>query len=411
MSLWKRGNVWWAYFYIDGVRHQASTGTGNRRRAEQIAQKLKEDANLARHDIRQIDPDLTFGALAARFIANASPTAYHLDRLKILLPYFADLPVVRITKATAREYRTSRHEAKTLKDATINRDLSVLRHILYWGVDEGLVHTNPLTRLRLPRERPTARSVVTVAEEQKLLTAAPPHLQALIIAALDTGMRRGELLNQRWEHVDLTRSTLLVTRSKTIEGEKREIPLTGRVADLLQKCQIDSGLVFTYHDNGIRRIKTTWRTTLRKAGVRHIRFHDLRHTFNTRQLEAGVLQEVRKALMGHVSGGGINAQYTHIELPLKREAIAKLECWHAAQTKTQADNSRRNDDDRSTIRFGENRPDPIPDGRPQALEEEDAGRSRHGSGEEAARTDRGAGGRAQGSTPPTAEVRGGPEDL
>jgi len=65
--------------------------------------------------------------------------------------------------------------------------------------------------------------------------------------------------------------------------------------------------------------------------VRHIRFHDLRHSFNTRLLESGVLQEVRKTLMGHVSGGGINAVYTHIELPLKRDAIAKLEQWHAEQ--------------------------------------------------------------------------------
>ena len=332
MSVWKRGNVWWAYFYVDGIRHQASTGTSNRRRAEQIAQKLKDDANLQRFELRSIDPSLTVGALAAHFIANATPSAYHLDRLKCLLPFFADRPVVQLTKGTARDYRHERLARKPrLKDATLNRDLAVLRHLLYWGVDEGLIRANPLARMHLPKERPTARPILTVAEEQQLLAAASPHLRMLIIVALDTGMRRGELLQQQWEHVDLDRRVLTVSRSKTLEGEQREIPLTTRVYDLWAICRPLRGPVFTYHGHTIRRIKTTWRSTLQRAGVRYLRFHDLRHTFNTRLLEAGVLQEVRKALMGHVSGGGINAQYTHIELPLKREAIAKLEQWHTQQ--------------------------------------------------------------------------------
>jgi len=328
VSLWKRGNVWWAYFYIDGVRHQASTGTGNRRTAERIAQQLKEDANLQPFGLPTIDPCLTVGALAARFVADASPTPYHLDRLKRLLPYVGESPVAQITKATVRAYRQERqHRKPHLKDATLNRDVAVLRHLLYWGVEEGLMHSNPLARLRLPKERPMPRPVITIDEERRLLAVAPSHLQRLIIAALETGMRRGELLNQQWEHIDLTRNVLTVSRSKTIEGEQREIPLTTRVQALFNICHPTAGPVFTYDGQPLHGIKTAWRSTLRRAGVRPIRFHDLRHTFNTRLLEAGVLQEVRKALMGHVSGGGVNARYTHIELPLKRDAIAKLEQW------------------------------------------------------------------------------------
>jgi integrase len=65
--------------------------------------------------------------------------------------------------------------------------------------------------------------------------------------------------------------------------------------------------------------------------IRHLRFHDLRHTFNTRLMEAGVQQEIRKSLMGHSSGKEINAVYTHVELPAKREAISKLESWIAME--------------------------------------------------------------------------------
>ena len=72
MSLFKRGNVWWSYFYEDGIRHQSSTGTSNRRQAETIEAKLKEEVNNRRFQIVKTDPNMTFGELAARFIASGS---------------------------------------------------------------------------------------------------------------------------------------------------------------------------------------------------------------------------------------------------------------------------------------------------------------------------------------------------
>lgn len=334
MTLWKRGRVWWVYFYLDGIRHQYSTGTGNRRQAELVEQKLRQNANLKRHQVVQVDPQLTFGALAARFIANAGPRPHHLERLKFLLAYFADIPLTRITKGMARDYRVKRQTEKPVSDATVNRDLSVLRHLLYWAVDESLLLANPLARMPLARERRARRPVMAIEEEQCLLAVAPDHLKRIIIAALDTGMRRGELLRQLWEHVDFSRRVLFVTRSKTPEGEAREIPLTTRLFDLLWEIRENEGPIFTYHGSPVKYLKTAWRTTLKRAGLRHFRFHDLRHTFNTRLMEAGVMQEVRKALMGHASGDRVHSIYTHVELPVKREAIAKLEQWVKTQTQT-----------------------------------------------------------------------------
>ncbi|MGD0581043.1 MAG: site-specific integrase, partial [Bryobacteraceae bacterium] len=171
------------------------------------------------------------------------------------------------------------------------------------------------------------RSVLALPDETRLLATAAPHLRSIIIAALDTGMRRGELLQERWEHVDWGRKILSVTRSKTAGGEGREIPFTNRLASLLLAARQDEGLVFTFQGNAIHQVKTAWKTAIRRAGIRYCRFHDLRHTFNTRLMEAGVMQEIRKALMGHSSGEDVNSIYTHVELPAKREAIRKLEAW------------------------------------------------------------------------------------
>jgi integrase len=328
---------------MDGVRYAQSTGTGNRRKAELIEQRFREELNLKRHHVAEPDPNMTFGELAARFLAEGDPKSWHRGRLEMLLPYWAEIPIGRIHKGLATEYRKHRHaervreQKKPITDTTVNRDLQSLRHILFWAADEGFLLGNPLARLRLVPERRKPRTVLAVADEEKLLAAAAPHLKRIAVAALDTGMRRGELLNQKWEHVDWDRKLLSVTRSKTAGGEGREIPFTGRLHAMLLAMRAEAGLIFTYDKNPIQGIKTAWKAAVRRAGIRYLRFHDLRHTFNTRLMEAGVQQEIRKALMGHSDGEDVNAIYTHVELPAKRGAIQKLEAWIANQKNPKPD--------------------------------------------------------------------------
>src|SRR6202007_2400042 len=104
-------------------------------------------------------------------------------------------------------------------------------------------------------------------------------------------------------------------------------------------------LIIDFRGRPVRIIKRTWKTALNNAGIRHVRFHDLRHTFNTRLMEAGVLQEMRLALMGHSEGSRGHAISTHIELPAKREAIRRLERWvkdQQQQLKVQQENDDAN---------------------------------------------------------------------
>jgi integrase len=111
----------------------------------------------------------------------------------------------------------------------------------------------------------------------------------------------------------------------------REIPLTGRVYDLLKTPREEPGLIFTYDGLPIRTVKTAWKAALRRAELPPTRFHDLRHTFASRLVEVGVVEATRKALMGHASGGDVHSIYTHVELPLLRDAIHRLDLWHTSQ--------------------------------------------------------------------------------
>jgi len=344
VSLYKRGDVYWSAIWIDGVRQMRSLETSNRRRAEQLEQKWREELHTARFELPNLKPDMPFAELWARFLAEGDVKAYHRDRAKKLLPFFADSPIGRIRKNDIARYRKQRQSdyrkgqgtdaPKPLSETTLNRDTEVIRHLLFWAADEGFIPANPIARIQMARERGKRRPVISVADELKLLAACAEHLKRIVIAALDTGMRRGELLNQLWEDVDFDRNVLSVTHSKTAEGEHRLVPLTSRLYATLDGLRKVSGIVFTYEGGPIRRIKTGWAGALRRAAIPPLRFHDLRHSFNSRLADLGVIADVRKALMGHSAGGDVNSIYTHSELPTLREAIGKLDAWHAEKART-----------------------------------------------------------------------------
>lgn len=329
MTLYRRGRIWWSDFVRNGIRYQTSTRATDRRIAERIEEKLKNDAALRLFQIIDFDPGITFSKIAERF-KNTNPAPYTLDRLHHLLPFFGPMRIPEITRNRVADYRAARKEAKpNLKDSTLNKDIGVLRHALYWAQDEKLIPSNPIARIPMARVRRTARPVMTVEEEEGLLSVSPWHLRIVIIAALDTGMRRGELFAQRWEHVDLVRDLLTVTHSKTPEGEAREIPFTKRLKGVLEAFPNEErvGLVFTYKSQAVLDLKTSWNTAKEKAAfTRHFRFHDLRHCFASRLMHAGVIADIRRSLLGH-EDGSIHGRYVHIDFLAKQEAITKLEAW------------------------------------------------------------------------------------
>lgn len=331
MSLYKRGGVYWSYVWQGGIRYARSTGTGKIRKAEDFDRKHKIELEFKKSQPHELDPEMRFGDLFARFLADAEVKPFHIERSKAFLPYFAETPIIEITKNEIVRYRREKHKQKKLSETTLNRDVEVLRHVLFWAVEEGILAANPLAHSRLPRARRIKRPILSLDEEQQLLAAAAPHLLRIIICAVDTGMRRGEILSQLWDDIDFGRKLLVVTKSKTAEGEARELPLTGRLFDLLSKGRKPEGLIFTFGDKPIFAVKTAWSSALRRSGIKHYRFKDLRSTFNSRLIEAGVIKDVRKELMGHSRNEDTNDLYSHIELPLLREAISKLEAWRAAE--------------------------------------------------------------------------------
>jgi integrase len=168
---------------------------------------------------------------------------------------------------------------------------------------EGWIKKNPFRSgeplIRPGDERPRER-ILTREEEGRLLAACTgrrSHLQPIVIAALDSGLRRGELLGLRWEDVDLSRRTIHITARNSKTSRERTVAMTTRLAALVESLPVTGDRVFGIADN----VKRSFKSVCRIADVDGIRFHDLRHTFASRLVRAGVpIAEVARAL-GHTT--------------------------------------------------------------------------------------------------------------
>ena len=126
-----------------------------------------------------------------------------------------------------------------------------------------------------------------------MLAASPPWLQEIIVFALHTGMRRGEILTLQWSHVDLSRHTLTILEQKN--GARDTLPVNDTAMEVLQARAAvrtnSTEAVFVNeagHPREARNLLRAFYPAMRRAGITRFRFHDLRHTFATRLIQAGV---------------------------------------------------------------------------------------------------------------------------
>ncbi|MGD0658931.1 MAG: site-specific integrase [Syntrophorhabdales bacterium] len=171
---------------------------------------------------------------------------------------------------------------------------------------------------------------LTVEEEDTLLQKAtnPAWLRPLLITALHTGIRRGELLALTRKDIDFPNRLVRVERSKN--GEKRSIPMSQTLYETLGtiKVQDISGTLFPI---AIRSLRAAYDETLAKAGITNFHFHDLRHTFATRLVQNGVdLYRVQK-LLGHKSIA-MTQRYAHHYPESLRSSVEVLDACYKSAT-------------------------------------------------------------------------------
>ncbi len=312
MGLYRRGKTYWFRITHRGKRIQQSTGSNNRKLAEKIYHKIHTDIVEGRYFQRQEAESHTYDDLQDRYMkehskVNKVESSHKRDRASFghLSGFFSGLSLAEVRPARISEYKALR-TSEGAKTATLARELEVLRHSLNLAVREWeWLDKSPFEKVKIEKPNNAIETWLTDDQERDLLSKSSKWLGEIVTFALHTGMRQGEILGLKWSQVDLKRSTvvLLVTKNK----DKRTIPLNQTVLKLLKdKSRIVSisGYVFV-SESGTRidasNLRRAFNSAEQRAGIEDFRFHDLRHTFATRLVQAGVDLYVVKQLLGHKS--------------------------------------------------------------------------------------------------------------
>ncbi len=255
---------------------------------------------------------------------HSKPTKRSWERdawaLKKAVEFFGNRRLDEITAWDVERYRA--HRLETVSIATANRDVALMKHLLGSAVRWGLLSQNPASDVKLGREQERPFRVLSQDEEVRLLSACAPHLAPIVLMALNTGLRHGELLALEWRDVNLRRGTLEVRRSKS--GKVRTVPLNDAALGVLLKIPGRDGAVFRFEGRAVRWVDTAFRAAVRRSGIATLRFHDLRHTFISRLVHQGVALPVIQRLAGH-STIITTMRYAHVTTDQARAAVAKLQ--------------------------------------------------------------------------------------
>lgn len=266
--------------------------------------------------------------------ATAKWTGWVCNRLR-LVEYFQK-PIDLITIEDVERWRREL-AADGLSSRTVDHYLERLKRLFSLCLEWGLIHENPLARVRLGRGHHERVRYLTQEEERALLLAAAPDLRRLITVAIHTGARRGELINLTWDQVDLESRTIRIPATETKGKRDRVLYLNEAGHRAVGKRKRGGGYVFPSR-RGKRRIdlKRAWKTAIeaavrgdREAGQKAcpslagVHFHDLRHTFASRLVMAGEDLYTVSRLLGHASVTQTE-RYAHLAPDKLQRAVARL---------------------------------------------------------------------------------------
>lgn len=333
MGVKKRNGEWHIDFRANGRRVREKVGP-SKGEAENALAIRKAEVIHGRYKFQSRQSVPSFQEFSKRYLRYAEVTKPGIRneryRISILVRTFRHRKLSDLKAWDAEKYKAER--SQKVKPATINRELGNLKHMMTMAVTWGYINENPFSCVKLLHVPKKVERVLTTDEECLLLAACDrirsPFLRPIVIIALNTGMRRGEILSLQWNQVDLLNRTIRIYNGKTRSSE-RVIPMNNTVFTVCTQLakQRSDDLVFPSPRKGKDKIldpKKAYAKAVRLAGIAHVRFHDLRHAFATRLVRAGVDLITLQKLLGHASIA-MTARYSHALADAKIAAVAKLD--------------------------------------------------------------------------------------
>ncbi len=334
MGVYKKDDNWYIDYYHNGQRKRRKIGP-----SKQLAELALKDVQLkiARGEILGVSETkkILFEDYAKEYLeyskTNKSGRSYERDIISVnvhLVPYFKGKHLFDITSRMIESYKEKR--VIRVKEGTVNMELFAIKKMLRKAVDWGYLRSNPASGVRGLKESPLPPKYLSREETRRLLDNCSGYIHAMVATALQTGMRKSEIFNLQWSDVDFRNRIITVNNKEDWHPknyEPRAIPMSNFLYGILSGLphHISSNYVFCKPDgNRFHRIWWSFEKALRKAGLPHIRFHDLRHTFASHLVMAGVDLATVQKLLGH-RDIKTTMRYAHLAPDHLRSSIEKID--------------------------------------------------------------------------------------
>lgn len=333
MAIFLRKGNWYIDYYTGSRRIREKVGP-TKIEAKKALKVRQSEIIQGRYHFSTQTNSMTFKVLADRYLrlVSAQKRGYLSERYRIatLKQFFGKYRLSDLTAEHAERFKIER--SKVVSPATVNREVGNLKHIIRMGIAWKYLQANSFASVKLLHVPGRPERVLGEDEEVKLLAACDkvrsPHLRPIVILALNTGMRKGEILSLTWPQVDFVRRALFIFNAKSENG-RRQIPLNDTVQALLTSLPRKRGSQFVFPSprnpgQRMRDHKVGFAAAVRHAKIPHIRFHDLRHTFASRLVLAGTDLVTVQKLSGHARIT-MTARYAHSLMDDRMAAVKRLE--------------------------------------------------------------------------------------
>src|SRR4030043_53182 len=291
MGVYLRGESWYIDFYEDGKRFTEGVGPVSKSVAEEKLSIRKSE--VIREEWKPKRVRVAFDKFKEQNLewsrGNKKPKSSLRDEcsLKHLSQFFGGKALSEISSFIVEKYKLTRKE-EGAGPATINRELGCLRHMFNMAIAWGKAQNYPFgfgkTKVKFLKEPKGKDRILSEDEEARLLeavnlTTKAQHIAPIIITTLNTGMRKGEILNLKWSNVDFKTAHILVEETKN--GEIRRVPMNKKLTATLEGDKKVSKSEYVFSDNGkpYGDVKTGWWSALKKGKIEVFRFNDLRNIF------------------------------------------------------------------------------------------------------------------------------------
>jgi integrase len=303
MSIYKRGKNYYIDFWFKGQRVRESIGPTKKDAEKVIRKKTTEIIENKYLDIRK-DPDpVKFHDFAKEYMAwarvNKKASSYTRDLciMRLLDGEFEGKTIQEITTWDIEKFKSKRKA--TLNPASVNREIALIKHLFTKAIEWNKMKENPAKKVKLLKGVVSRVRYLMPAEIHTLLSHCEGFLKPLVTVAVHTGMRRGELLGLKWVQVDFEHGLIAIVDTKN--HERRDIPMDDTVKATLKEMPRTGDFVFMDRGKPLypMKVQLALRDALKVSKITDFRFHDLRHTFASNLVMAGVKIEKVQKLMGH----------------------------------------------------------------------------------------------------------------